>query len=160
MPATAGGKPASAYQIFDPVNPDTVVTPNFAAARAVSLHALGGALPHALRVAVAPDLGRQDALVAGVDREVAHALPDQVVADHVALQAVAVEQLALGGHVAVVGERLVDLEVIAPAGQLQAVEPPGGRLGGQLLQRQVGPLAGEQGYLSCHCFIASSLVHF
>ena len=44
------------------------------------LHPLGRALPHALRLAVAPDLGRQDRAVARVDR-VADGLADEVRAD-------------------------------------------------------------------------------
>src|SRR5690606_14011278 len=42
------------------------------------------------------------------------------------------------------------VEVVAPAGQLEAVVPPPGREAGHLFQRQVGPLAGEQGDRSCH----------
>ena len=62
------------------------------------LHALGGARAHALGIAVAPHLGRQDALVARVDR-VAHRLADEVVADRPAPQAVALQQLAPAGRV-------------------------------------------------------------
>ena len=51
---------------------------------------------HALRIAVAPDVGRQDRLVALVD-PVAHGLADEVVADRPALQPVALEQLAALG---------------------------------------------------------------
>ena len=140
MPSTAGGNPASAYQIFDPVNPATVVTPNFAAARAVSfIRSAARCRTPSGSPSPQSSGGRMPWWRASIG-EVAHALANQVVADHVALQPVAVEQLALGGQVAVVGECLVDLEMIAPTGQLQAVEPPGRRLGGQFLQRQVGPL--------------------
>ena len=52
--------------------------------------------------------------------------------------------------VAVVGERGVDVEVVAPAGELEAVEAPAAGLLGELGERQVGPLAGEQGDWSCH----------
>ena len=123
------------------------------------LHRFGGPLAHPFRIAVPPDVRSHDALVAGVDRRIAHALADQVIADDVALQAVAREQLALGGDVAGIGQRLVDLEVISPARQLQAVEAPGLRLPAQFRERQIRPLAGEQGYLSCHAY-TSSLVHF
>src|SRR5207247_11395074 len=46
--------------------------------------------------------------------------------------------------VALIGERLVDLEVIAPAGELEAVEAPGAALRRKVLDGQVGPLAGEE----------------
>ena len=85
------------------------------------LHPLGGARAHALGIAVAPHLGRQDALVARVDR-VAHRLADEVVADRPAPEAVALQQLAPAGGVVGLGQRAVDLEVVAPARQLEAVE--------------------------------------
>src|SRR6266516_2821024 len=108
------------------------------------LHPLRGALPHALRVAVAPDLGRQDRLVARVDR-VADGLADEVGADREAVQVVALEHLLHRPDVALLGERSVDLEMVSPAGELEPVEAPFARLARELLERQVGPLAGEQG---------------
>ena len=48
-----------------------------------------------------------------------------------------------------VGERLVDLEVVAPAGDLEPVVAPFGGQPAHLLERQVGPLAGEQRDRSC-----------
>ena len=119
------------------------------------LHLLGGPLPDALRVAVAPDVLGQDALVARVDR-VADGLADEVRADRPAVEPVALEQLALRAAVAVVAKRLVDLEVVAPAGELEAVEVPLAALGGELLERQVRPLAGEQRDWSCHLDLLSS----
>ena len=47
--------------------------------------------------------------------------------------------------VAVVGERLVDLEMVAPAGELEPVEAEASAFRGEVGERQVGPLAGEQG---------------
>src|SRR3954451_22394508 len=107
------------------------------------LHPLGRALPDALGIAVAPHLGREDALVALVDR-IADRLAHQVVADGVALESVALEELAPRGGVGWLRDRAIDVEVVAPARQLQAVETPLRDLGGQLLERNVGPLAGEQ----------------
>src|SRR5262249_6678264 len=52
--------------------------------------------------------------------------------------------------VAVVGECLPDVEVVAPAGDLQAVVAPAGGEPAHLFERQVGPLAGEQGDGSGH----------
>ena len=113
------------------------------------LHRLRGPLPHPFGIAVPPDLFRQHALVALVDR-IAHRLPHEVVADRPAAEVVALEQLPAARRVARVAHRLGDVEVIAPAGQLQAVEAPAGALGGEVLERQVRPLPGEQRYGSCH----------
>ena len=75
---------------------------------------------------------------------VAHRLSDEMGAERPDSESVTVEQLADPTGVAVVGEGLVDLEVVAPACELEPVEPDRGRLGGKLLERQVGPLAGEE----------------
>jgi hypothetical protein len=91
--------------------------------------------------------------VALVDR-VADRLADEVVADRPAAQAVALEQLALAPAVGGVGERLVDVEVVAPAGELEAVEPPRRALRGEVVERQVGPLAREQGDWPGHRCVA------
>ncbi len=110
-------------QIDEPVKPLTCVTPSCGRGARGVLHPLGGALPHAFRVAVAADLGRQDRAVALVD-PVADRLADEVRADRPHAEAVALEQLAAPVRVAAVGERLVDLEVVAPAGELEPVEAP------------------------------------
>ena len=60
------------------------------------------------------------------------------------LQVVLGQRLALAVDVVVLGERPVDLEVVAPAGDLQAVVAPLGGQPADLLERQVGPLAGEE----------------
>ena len=78
-----------------------------------------------------------------VDR-VAHALADEVRADGEAVQVVAFEHLLDLPHVAVFGERAVDLEMVAPARELEAVEAPSPGRPRELLDRQVGPLAGEE----------------
>ena len=104
---------------------------------------LGGALPHALGLTVAPDLGREDRAVALVDR-VADRLADEMRAQRPAAEARLLEQRAPILDVSRIGKGLGDVEVIAPAGELQAVEGPDGRTLGELRQRQVGPLAGEE----------------
>ena len=106
--------------MLEPVKPLTTPTPSFCAARAVFLHFFGGPGVDAGRIAVAPDVRRQDGLVPRVDL-VQHGLADQVGADGVQLQVVALQQVASAGAIAVVGQRLVDLEMVAPAGQLEAV---------------------------------------
>ncbi len=75
---------------------------------------------------------------------VAHRLPDEMSSERPDSEVVSVEQRANPTGVAVVGEGLVDLEVVAPACELEPVEPDRGRLGRKLLERKVGPLAGEE----------------
>ena len=87
------------------------------------LHPLGRARANALLLAVAVDLGREDRLVARVDA-VADRLSDEMRADRQHVQVVALQDLLPRPAVAVVLERLVDLEVVAPAGELEAVEAP------------------------------------
>ena len=87
--------------------------------------------------------------MARVDR-VADRLADEVRAEREAVQVVALEQLLDAGAVVVLGKRTVDLEVVAPARELEAVEAPAARLLGEVLERQVGPLAGEEGDRSRH----------
>jgi hypothetical protein len=136
------------------VKPVTVFTPKAAAARAVSASSRAA---HALGLAVAPHVVGQDGPVALVD-QVADGLADQVVADREALQAVGLEQLAPLPHIALRRQRLPDVEVVAPARELEAVvaHAPGQRR--QLGQRQVGPLAGEEGDGSCHDVCGASRV--
>ena len=123
------------------------------------LHPLGRAPAHALRIAVAPHLRRHDAPVALVDR-VAHRLPDQMVADRPARRARAARaDRAAARAVARVAQRLGDVEVIAPAGQLEPVEAPPAALLRERLERQVGPLAGEQGDGSAHGFLPGDVGH-
>src|SRR5581483_11554913 len=113
------------------------------------LHPLRGAPPHTLRLAVAVDLRRQDGAVALVDA-VADALADEMRADRPHVEAVTLEQPAPPLRVAGVGERPVDLEVVAPARELEAVEAPAAAALRELLERQVGPLAGEEGDRASH----------
>ena len=84
-----------------------------------------------------------------VDR-IGDALADEMRADRPAAEAVPLEQVALRLHVVRLGDRPVDLEVVAPAGELDAVEAPLLQLADEQLERQVGPLAGEQGDGTCH----------
>src|SRR5215217_3684627 len=133
-------------QVGDPVKPVTRSTPSWAAARAVSF------IPSpadALGIAVAPDLRREHALVPGVDR-IADRLAHEVVADRPAAEPVTLEQRAPAGGVAGVAHRLGDVEVITPAGELEPVEAPLGALAGELLEREIRPLAREQRDGSSH----------
>ena len=107
------------------------------------LHFLGSPLIHLGGVAIAPDVVGQNGLVADVDI-VADRLAHQVVRDGEQLEVVLLEQFAFAGAVGVVGERLLDFEVISPAGQFETIKAPLAGLLAQHFQGQVGPLAGEQ----------------
>ena len=107
------------------------------------LHVLGRAAIDAGRIAVAPHMRRQDRLVPLVD-PIAHRLAHQVRADRVALQIVAIQQVALGTAVVRIGHRLVHFEVIAPARELDALVTEVAGLAAHIFQRQIGPLASEQ----------------
>jgi hypothetical protein len=80
-------------------------------------HALRGALAHGLGVAIAPHIRRQDCLVTLVD-VVADALPHQVGADRKAIQPLRRQHVPAAFHVVFVSQRLLDIEVVTPAGQL------------------------------------------
>ena len=118
------------------------------------LHPLGGAGAHALGVAVPVHVGRQDRAVPGID-PVADRLADEMRTDRPDAEPVALEQLAPALGVRRVGDRLLDLEVIAPAGQLEPVEAPAGATGRELVDRQIGPLTGEESDGTRHsCLLA------
>src|SRR4029079_7524948 len=72
----------------------------------------------------------------------ADGLADEVGTDRVALQFVRVQQVAFAPAVAVVG--LLDLEMIAPARQLDPVIAELLGFASHLLQRQIGPLTREE----------------
>src|SRR5581483_761950 len=114
------------------------------------LHFLGSTLTDAFGLAVAPDARRQDALVPLVDDGITDALTDQVGADRKTLKAVLFQNIAAAADIAVAFQGLVYLEVIAPAGQFQAVVAPAFHFFRPRVQRQVGPLPGEKSHRSCH----------
>ena len=87
--------------------------------------------------------------MAGIDG-IADRLAHEVAAKRPAALLVALEQRPLRGHVVRLGQGAVDLEVVAPARELEPFEPPRGRQGCELVKRQIGPLAGEQRHRSCH----------
>jgi hypothetical protein len=107
------------------------------------LHLFDRPLVDAVGLAVAPDMGGQDRLVALVD-PIADGLADEVARDRVDGEVIPLERIALRGAVAALLERPSDVEVVAPAGQLETLVAELLRLAGEILERQVGPLAGEQ----------------
>src|SRR5699024_9675397 len=85
------------------------------------LHLLGGARPDALGFAVAPDPVREDVAVSLVQRVVTDRLALEVVGDGPDTQAVALQDVPPGLEVGVVLCGAPDVEVVAPAGDLQTV---------------------------------------
>ncbi len=76
---------------------------------------------------------------------VADRLADQVVGNREEPQPVAFEERLFLLDVIGLGQGAADLEVVAPAGELEAFVTEGRRLGRQDFERQIGPLAGEEG---------------
>ncbi len=85
-----------------------------------------------------------------VDGVVANGLSHKVIRDGPDSETVALEDLATPGHIVVLGQCSVDLEVVAPAGDLETVVTPGGGQTAYLLEGKVGPLAGEEGDRTRH----------
>ena len=79
-----------------------------------------------------------------VDRVVTDGLADQMVGDGPDIQVVLGQYLPTPVHIGLVRQRLVHLEMVAPTGELEPVVAPPGRQRAHLLERQIGPLAGEQ----------------
>lgn len=92
-----------------------------------------------------------------VDQPISDALAHQVRADRPAAQAVPLEQFALAPDVAIIFECSIDLEVIAPTGQFQAIVAPTFRPFSQLLKGEIGPLSGEERYWTRHTRSSSAM---
>ena len=99
---------------------------------------------HSLGVPVAPDPGAHDGLVPKVDRIVADRLPLEMVGDREDPQVVTLEHVHATLQVLVVLRRTPDIQVLARARDLKAVVAPIARELRDLLEGQIGPLAGEQ----------------
>jgi hypothetical protein len=115
------------------------------------LHPLGGAGAHALGIAVAPHLGRQHALVARVDGSQTACRPGGCRSPTPTARAARGAPSGCGRSP--LRERPVDLEVVAPARELEAVVAPGRALRGDVLELEVGPLPGEQRDRSGHAHL-------
>ena len=106
-------------------------------------HFLGGAAPDAFGLAVAPHARPDDRLVPEVDRVIADGLALEVVGDGPDLEVVLLQDGELGldiaGFVPAPG-----VQVVAGDGDFQAVVAQAGGQAGDFLEREVGPLAGEQ----------------
>ncbi len=114
-------------------------------------HFLGGPLLDPERLAIAPDVLRQQRLVPGVDR-IAHRLADPVIAQHRRRQVGTVEQFELLGAVVGLAEGALDLEMVAPATQLDALVAPFADLAHKVVERQIRPGPRKQDHGSGHNF--------
>src|SRR5687767_2713681 len=83
-------------------------------------HLLSRPLAHTLRRSIAPDIGREDRAVPLVDR-VTHRLSHEMVRDCVTLEPMLAEQRPFVAHVPWRRERLVDVEMVTPAGELDSI---------------------------------------
>ena len=106
------------------------------------------ALAHAFGIAIAPDVVLHHRLVAGVDI-VAHALPDEVVRERKAIQAVCGQDIPAAFQVVlIVG--LCHVEVVGGKRNFQAFVAHVFREGREVFEFHVGPLSGEYSQRSCH----------
>ena len=81
---------------------------------------------------------------------IGHSLAHQVVADGKALQTVFVEDVPTALNVVIVLHGLVNFEMIAPAGDLDAVVAKRFSLLAEGVKGQIGPLAAEKSDWPCH----------
>ena len=88
--------------------------------------------------------------MARIDRVVTDSLTGEVVGDRVDLEAVLLQDVVARLDVLRVLDGLPRVEVIAPAGDLEPVIAPLAGKARDLLERKVGPLAGEQCDRSAH----------
>src|SRR5665647_3337186 len=109
------------------------------------LQLFGSTLAYTLRVPVAPHSGPNDRLMTKVDRIVADRLSLQVVRDRPDLEPVPVEDLDTAPQIGVVLCGSPHIQVLAGACDLQAVVAPLARVLGDLFEREIRPLAGEEG---------------
>ena len=105
-------------------------------------HLFSGAAADAFRFAIAPDIGREDGFVAGIDR-ITDGLADEVARDREAGEAVVGEEFPFFADVGFRRGGLVDIEVVAPAGEFDPVVAHFFDKRGEICEWQVGPLAGE-----------------
>ena len=105
-------------------------------------HFLRSAATDALGLAIAPDIGRENGFVADVDR-VTNGLADEVARDREAGETMVGEEFPFFANVGFRRSGLVDIEVVAPARELDAVVAHLFHKRGEVGEREVGPLAGE-----------------
>ena len=105
--------------------------------------AFRSALAHAFSLTISPNARRQNTLVALVNGMVAHTLADKVGADGEALQVIFIEYVPPALDIGIIFERLIHFEMVAPAGDFQAVKTKIAGLAAHFLKGQIRPLSGK-----------------
>ena len=82
--------------------------------------------------------------------DIANGLPDEVIGNGPALQAIFGQKVVAALTVAVFVQGLLHIEVVAPARQFNAFVAPTGGLFGNIFDRHVGPLACEESDWTSH----------
>ncbi len=106
-------------------------------------HLLGRTLTDSLGTAVAPDVIGEQKAVTRLDR-VANRMANTVSAQDRYAEFQTIEQRELGRTVIVLARRPLHFEMVAPAGEFQALITPLGDAQRQFLQGQVGPSTAEE----------------
>ena len=132
-----------------PVNPLTILTPNSAAARAV-FSISRAALSRTPSGSPSPQTGGGRMAWCRSSMLSADRLAHEVIADGVALESVPVQRVPVIPAVGILFQRPMDLEVISPAGQLQAVVAELLGLAAHGVEIQIGPLPRKQSDRSSH----------
>src|SRR5258708_2830691 len=104
---------------------------------------------HPFGIAVTPNVRRPDGPVSLVD-EIAYCLADEMTGNRAARQTVRPQQLPFALKVFFRRNRLIDIEVVAPAGEFDAVVAHLFCERRQFFEGKVGPLASKEGDGACH----------
>lgn len=82
--------------------------------------------------------------------QITDGLADKVVGNGETFQVVILEELPFVLNIIVTAQCLIDVKVVAPAGKLESIEAHFLGFGSKFVNREVGPLAGEECYGSGH----------
>jgi hypothetical protein len=146
-----GGNEYRYDQIDEPVKPFTTFTPKLAAVRAVCFIASAARAFTPLE-SPSPQMEGDKIALWRSSTIVGNRLSGQMVGNGVELKAVIGEDLLLRVAIRLVGGAAFDIEVVAPAGEFESIEAHLFGAGRKFGERQIGPLAGEEGNWSCHNF--------
>ena len=106
-------------------------------------HFLRRTLPYPFGLAVAIDFRRKNRRVTCVDI-IANCLADQMVANRIASEIIGGQQCPFLGDIVRLIERGVDIEVVTPAGEFDAVEAHLFDVGREFGEWEISPLAGKK----------------
>jgi hypothetical protein len=111
---------------------------------------LSGSLADTLRIAIAPYVRWQYALVSLVNDRITNRLPNQVSADRIAFEIVFCQEVVTAFDIAIVTEGLIHVEVITPAGEFETVITPRRGFLCYRFERQISPLTRKKRNRTCH----------